>query len=341
MLIKDRYDVLDKIGSGTFGSVHRALDRVTGEQVAIKFLIKTDTIDHFRKEANFLYQQINNRFVVKLLDHDLDAKEPYIVLEYCHGGSLRSWVGRKNPWQQIANALSCATSGLSEIHKNGGFHRDIKPDNLLMTTDSATGLSVIKLGDLGLARMPSAGSMTYSPAGTKHYMAPEVRKALIDPSEDSYQYTQSADIYSLGITALELSTGEVKLKALERLGEDNFPRSLIDLIRRMCASKPESRPNTEIIAKELCVLLAPPPPPISRREGNIAPLILHPKVVQPQPVERAAPPNQQGDNTGAVIAGIGLGALALLGLAALLTESKEWDPSVERYRDANGRFRRS
>lgn len=339
MLLKDRYEVQDKIGAGAFGSVHKALDHKTGDHVAVKFLTQPDTIDLFRKEARLLYEQINNRFVVKLLDHDLDTNNPYIVLEYCHGGSLRSWVGKDYPWQQIANALSCATAGLSEIHKNNGFHRDLKPDNLLMTKDPATGLLVVKLGDLGLARIPSAGSMTYSPAGTKNYMAPEVLEAFLNPNHISYQYSPNADIYSLGITALELLTGTTILREIDKINKEKAPAGFTNLIKSMCASKADERPKTEMIAKELSSLLAPPPAPIP---AKLPIAVIKPRpTVHPQPIMHASPPAPQPETAGAMLAGIGLGALALLGLAALLGNGKEWDPAVDRYRGTDGRFRKS
>lgn len=337
MLLKDRYEVQDELGFGAFGRVNRAFDRVAESYVAIKFLTNIGAIDIFQKEVKLLYQQINNRFVVKLLDHEITAKSPYIVLEYCHGGSLRSWVGKSSPWQQVAHALSCATAGLDEIHRSGGFHRDIKPDNLLMTTDPDTKLSVVKLGDLGLARIPDAGTMTYSPAGTKNYMAPEVLDALLKPNHISYQYTPAADIYSLGITALELLTGSIDLKSLEKWDDHKAPNRLIHLIKRMCAQRAEDRLSTGDIAKELGVILAPPP--ITVPEVIAVPAALQPSVVLPQPVLRAPVQAPQGDSAGAVIAGIGLGALALLGLAALLKDTKEWDPAVGRYRGADGRFK--
>lgn len=319
MLLKERYEVQDKIGAGTYGSVHKAFDHKTQTLVAIKFLNDASTFDIFHKEARQLYDQINNRFVVKLLDHDLYSEKPFIVLEYCLGGSLRSWVGQENPWQQIANALSCATSGLSEIHRLNGFHRDIKPDNLLITRDSETRLQVIKLGDLGLARIPTAGTMTYSPGGTRNYMAPEVLEAMLNPNHVSYQYEPSADVYSLGITALELLTGSTSLQELEKINKSKSPDGFVDLIKRMCSKKAIARPNTESIAKELSQLLAPP--------------------AAPKQITQTAQQARQPDNTGAVIAGIGLGALALIGLAALLDDKKEWDPDAQRYRGSDGKFR--
>lgn len=339
MLLKNRYKVQEKIGAGAFGWVHKALDSYTGDQVvAIKFLTQPDSIDLLQKEVRLLYQQINNRYVVKLLDYDLESRSPYIVLEYCHGGSLRSWVGIDNPWQQIANAIICATVGLAEIHRNNGFHRDIKPDNLLLTTDPDTNFLVVKLGDLGLARIPDAGTMTYRPAGTRNYMAPEVLDAFLKPNHTSYQYAPSADVYSLGITALELLTGKTELQGLKDINKDKVPSGFINLIRRMCALKAEDRPTTVVIAKELGSLLAPPPARIPA--NSPIPAIQDHLIVNPQPVVHASPPKPQVESPGAVLAGLGLGALALLGLVALLGDKKKYDPEVDRYRGSDGRFRR-
>jgi serine/threonine-protein kinase len=98
---------------------------------------------------------------------------PYMVLEYCDGPKLRSWVGRTS-WQTAAMVLLHAASGLVGIHGTGGFHRDIKPENLLLARAPSGGGYLVKVSDFGLARRPKTARppMTRTPGGTEGYIAP-------------------------------------------------------------------------------------------------------------------------------------------------------------------------
>jgi serine/threonine protein kinase len=98
-------------------------------------------------------------------------------------------------------ALTHALNGLHGIHAKGGFHRDIKPDDLLVGIDAQTGQKVIKLGDFGLARVPShsSGPITHTKHGTFGYIAPEILRGS--------PFMPSADVFSLGVVGLELLTG--------------------------------------------------------------------------------------------------------------------------------------
>ena len=140
-----RYRLVRKLGEGGFGSVHLAVDEHSGVNVAIKFLA-FDTEDaraRFEREGRVLYQQVNNRFVIDLLDYNFNHNPPFLVLEYCEGGSLQGWVVKRKPWRAVALALGHAVQGLHEIHAAGGFHRDLKPDNLLIGRDTQSGQLVV------------------------------------------------------------------------------------------------------------------------------------------------------------------------------------------------------
>src|SRR5262249_12934013 len=163
--------------------------------VAVKALARgsASDLERFTRELRMLRTQITNRHVVDVLDWDLGHDPPYLVMEFCEGGPLRAWVGKKPPWRSVAVALAHAINGLHGLHRADGFHRDIKPDNLLMGKDSATGEMVVKVADFGLARAPvtATGPMTRSAMGTPGYIAPEVLAGA--------PYAASADIYSLGV----------------------------------------------------------------------------------------------------------------------------------------------
>jgi serine/threonine protein kinase len=304
--MKKRYLPICELGRGGFGTVYLALDQNTQRYVAIKTL-NTDNPaarEQFHREALTLYRQLNNQFIVDLLDHDLDDSPPYLVLEYCELGSLRSWVGQQRAWQDVAAALTHVIQGLESIHEAGGFHRDLKPDNLLQAAGPTPQTVVIKIADFGLARVPDRASavITRHAAGTDGYIAPEVL------SGDDFH--PGADIYSLGIVATELLTGARNPAGLHRA---QIPNGMRDLVLAMCAVDSTQRPSARRVAAVLHALLNPPP--------------------------SDPPPSSDGPGAGAVIAGVALFAAALVGLAALASGEKKWDASVQRYRGSDGRFR--
>jgi serine/threonine protein kinase len=310
--MRDRYLLLQEISQGAFGRVHLALDQATGRNVALKELLRLDADARvrFQREARMLYRQLNNRYVVDLLDHDFEHEPPYIVLEYCEHGSLRTWVDERRPWRHVAVALSHALQGLEGIHRVGGFHRDLKPENLLVASAPEGGL-VIKIADFGLARVPltSTGTMTQSPAGTHGYIAPEILAGGA--------FNAAADIYSLGVVATELLTGR---RSPELLARGDAPPALRDLVLVMLSTNPANRPATRIIADSLNRILAP-------------------QVAPPPPPQSAAAPTK-ASTAGNTLGGLLLGGLLLAGLAALAGGGSEWDANVERYRGSDGRFRR-
>lgn len=298
------YEFIQDISEGSFGRVYLAKDPQSGGVVAIKEL----------KQLRLLREQIDNRFVVDVLDFDLSHVPPFIVMEYCDGGSLRAWVQDRQPWMVVAEALGHVAEGLAGIHKAGGFHRDIKPDNLLLARVGDHGL-MIKVADFGLARVPrGTGTMTYSAAGTRGYIAPEVLMGA--------DFHSGADIFSLGMVAVELLTGRLDPTAVD---STDAPDGFKSLTRAMISPLPAKRPNIQRVAQLLTTIISPPRTP---KTSQTAP--------PPVPVTR-----QQ--NSGADVAvAVGIGAAlfaAIGGLAYLAANSPEWDDRVQRYRGKDGQFR--
>lgn len=132
------YRLVKLLGRGSFGEVWLAETEADGSRVAIKFLhdITAGALNRFRREVRLLTEHIDNRFVVDIKAHDLNAASPYFVMEFCEGGSLRQFVGKPWAWQAAARVLSCAVQGLTGLHRVVGYHRDIKPDNLLLRCNS-------------------------------------------------------------------------------------------------------------------------------------------------------------------------------------------------------------
>jgi serine/threonine protein kinase len=310
------YEFIQNISEGSFGRVYMARDPQSGGVVAIKELKQLDpaSLRQFERELRLLREQIDNRFVVDVLDFDLNRVPPFIVMEYCDGGSLRAWVQNRQPWLVVAEALGHVAEGLAGIHKAGGFHRDIKPDNLLLAHVNDQGL-MVKVADFGLARVPrGTGTMTYSLAGTRGYIAPEVLMGA--------DFHSGADIYSLGMVSVELLTGGLDPIAID---SSVAPDGLKNLTRAMISPMAASRPNIQRVAQLLTNIISPPRTPVTS---------------QPAPPPTPTPRLQNSGAEVAVAVGIGAALLAAIGgLAYLAANSPEWDGQVQRYRGKDGRFR--
>lgn len=306
-MIDGRYIPLQQLGRGAYGSVFLARDSLSNRQVALKFLMDAspDAVTRFQREARLLRGTLNNRYIVELLGHNLNHTPPYLVMEYCEYGSLRSWVGAQRPWRDVAAALTHVLNGLHGIHAAGGFHRDLKPDNLLVTRHPEQPDRVlIKIGDLGFARTPDtiAHPMTRNAAGTEGYIAPELKAGA--------PFQASADIYSLGIIAAELLTGE---RSAQKLGQMKLPEQMRSMVRSMLSVNPLERPSAQQLAQTLTNLLQNPNVVAEEESSGIGDFLL----------------------TGLLAGG------ALLALAALAGgDEAQWDERVQRFRGPDGKFKK-
>jgi len=236
------YTLQHQLGAGNYGVVYLGYELSTARPVAVKFLTKLDerSFRSFRQEARHLARQANNPHVVDYLAFHPENKPPFVVMEFCEGGSLRTWVEIPHPWPEVTAALLHAALGLKPIHAIGGFHRDVKPDNLLMS--SGEGRVLIKLGDLGLARAPTvdASEFTDGPSGTRAYMAPEVLA--------TGKFSAASDVFALGITGIELLTGSRDPSKLESA---QVPSSLKKLLLEMVDTVSSRRPSISTAAAHL------------------------------------------------------------------------------------------
>jgi serine/threonine protein kinase len=357
------FTLLERLGGGTFGDVYKAVDS-KGALVAIKILKEpgADAFRRFKREYNLLHHERDNRFVVDVYEASLDSDPPYLVMELCVFGSLRTWVETRQPWRTVALVLSHALQGLQGIHRGGGFHRDIKPDNLLRTRSKENPSQwIIKVADFGLVggNLPTSATATFSPAGTQAYMAPEVLT--------HGGVTAQSDIYSLGITGIELLTGRREVSMLQAA---ECPATLKWLLGSMVSVNPAQRPNAGAIAAMLYTLVAPtaqpiaPPqvapqrvtqpgprpaqPPVQAPRRPVGPGPSPQRAAQPQGVANPNVAQQQRQAAAAVAAGaagaaglgiVGIGVLGLLAYMAL-GQDKDWDANVGRYRGSDGKFRR-
>ena len=200
----NRYDMLEKIGTGGMATVYKAKDTLLNRYVAIKILRDSlegeeQVVSNFIKEAQSSASLVHNN-IVSVYDVGEENGLNYMVMEYVDGITLKEYIKQKGalPWQEACDFAIQIGQGISEAHSINIIHRDIKPQNILMTKDKT-----LKVTDFGIARAV-AGETTVvggSALGSVHYLSPEQARG-------GYSDARS-DIYSLGITIFEMLTGTV------------------------------------------------------------------------------------------------------------------------------------
>lgn len=201
-----RYEILEKIGSGSFAAVYRARDKDLGREVAIK-----EIFEQYREDPKYLDGYWQESQLLASLQHpnvitifDILRDRGWLIMELMQSNLSDRLEGRQMDLRSLRTTLAHALRALKYLHARGVIHGDIKPGNLMIDSRKR-----IKIGDFGLARRVSddEGSLV---KGTTKYMAPEV------VSDDFGEVTTQSDLYSLGFTAYELMCGSDNF-------EDLFP----------------------------------------------------------------------------------------------------------------------
>ena len=199
----DLYDIKEKSGKGKFGLVKHAIHKQSGKEVAIKIMAKknmsTADLELAKTEIDIL-KICNHPNIIKLYDVFDTPEYIYIIMEYCSGKDLFSYIEKRNyklPEPRAANIIHKLSMAIFYIHSYGIIHRDLKPENILMTdnTDNAD----IRLLDFGLSKIVGPGEKCTEPYGTLSFVAPEVLKGK--------PYDKSVDLWSIGIIAYLLMCG--------------------------------------------------------------------------------------------------------------------------------------
>ena len=279
-LIADRYELEELVGTGGMSSVFRAHDRQLERRVAIKILHEhyaedPEYLERFRREARAV-ARLSHPNIVTVIDRGDDGGRQYIVFEHVDGENLKELVlrsGRLSVRRALELALAVA-DGLAFAHDHGLVHRDVKPQNVLLSSEGE-----VKVTDFGIARslhMEHGVTQTGTVLGTGEYLAPE--------QASGKPVSPATDVYSLGVVLWELLAGDVPFVgenfvavALRHVNEpppplrerrpDVSPR-LDAAVQRALAKDPARRfPSMNAFAKELRACLAeaegeqaPPPP---------------------------------------------------------------------------------
>lgn len=200
----NRYEMLEKIGTGGMATVYKAKDTLLNRNVAIKILRDSledekNVVSNFIKEAQSSASLVHNN-IVSVYDVGEENGLNYMVMEYVDGITLKEYIKNKGalPWQEACDFAIQIGQGINEAHSINIIHRDIKPQNILMTKDKT-----LKVTDFGIARAV-AGETTVvggSALGSVHYISPEQARGGFTDAR--------SDIYSLGIVLYEMLTGKV------------------------------------------------------------------------------------------------------------------------------------
>ena len=208
-LLGNRYEIIEKIGSGGMATVYKAKCHVLNRYVAIKILRDEFTTDEefvkrFEVEAQSA-ASITHPNIVSVYDVGVDGNLHYIVMELIKGKTLKEIIVEEKgplPWKWSVNIAIQIASALEIAHKNHIIHRDIKPHNIIITEDG-----VAKVTDFGIAKAVSNSTITAfgTTIGSVHYFSPEhARGGFTD---------EKSDLYSLGVVMYEMLTGRVPFDA--------------------------------------------------------------------------------------------------------------------------------
>lgn len=224
--LADRYEIVSKIGAGGMSDVYKAKDHVLGRFVAIKVLKPEFSEDRgfvakFRTEAQSA-AGLEHPNIVNIYDVGSEEGLHYIVMEYVEGITLKTYIEKKGQlsFKEAVSIAIQVARGIEAAHNKQIIHRDIKPQNIMISTEGK-----VKVMDFGIARAASSNTVSSDVMGSVHYSSPEqARNGFVDGR---------SDIYSLGIVMYEMVTGRVPFDgdttvavAIQHLQEEMTPPSV-------------------------------------------------------------------------------------------------------------------
>ncbi len=280
MFVADRYEIMGKIGAGGMSDVYKARDHILGRFVAIKVL-KTE----FSEDVNFVVKfrteaqsaaGLEHPNIVNIYDVGSESGMHYIVMEYVEGVTLKTYIEKKGSltYKEAVSIAIQVGRGMEAAHAKNIIHRDIKPQNILISTEGKA-----KVTDFGIARAVSNNTISADVMGSVHYASPEqARNGFVDAK---------SDIYSLGIVMYEMVTGRVPFDgdttvsiAIQHLQEEmkapgiyakDLPVSLEKIILKCTQKSPDRRyrNTSELLADLKQVLVHPDADFVKIADGSL------------------------------------------------------------------------
>ena len=268
MIIGDRYEILEKIGTGGMSDVYKAKDHKLNRMVAVKVLKQefsenANFVSKFRIEAQAAAGLMHPN-IVNVYDVGEENGIYYIVMELVEGITLKKYIEKKARLS-VKEAISIAiqvSMGIEAAHNNHIIHRDIKPQNIIISKEGK-----VKVTDFGIAKAATSNTITSNVMGSVHYTSPEQARG-------GYSDAKS-DIYSLGITMFEMLTGRVPFNgettvaiAIKHIQEEmpspreyvsEIPISVEQIVFKCCQKSPDRRYQSmgELIADLKRSLMTP------------------------------------------------------------------------------------
>jgi len=268
MMIGDRYEILEKIGTGGMSDVYKAKCHKLNRYVAVKVLKQEfseneNFVSKFRIEAQAAASLMHPN-IVNVYDVGAENDIYYIVMELVEGITLKKYIERKArlSYKEAVSIAIQVSMGIEAAHNNHIIHRDIKPQNIIISREGK-----VKVTDFGIAKAATSNTITSNVMGSVHYTSPEQARGGYSD--------EKSDIYSLGITLFEMLTGRVPFNgettvaiAIKHIQEEmtspkefvpEIPGSVEAIVMKCCQKSPDRRYQNmaEVIADLKQSLISP------------------------------------------------------------------------------------
>lgn len=250
MIIGDRYEILEKIGTGGMSDVYKAKCHKLNRFVAVKVLKQefsenANFVSKFRVEAQAAAGLMHPN-IVNVYDVGEEGGNYYIVMELVEGITLKKYIEKKArlSYKEAVSVAIQVSMGIDAAHNNHIIHRDIKPQNIIISREGK-----VKVTDFGIAKAATSNTITSNVMGSVHYTSPEQARGGYSD--------EKSDIYSLGITMYEMLTGRVPFNgettvaiAIKHIQEEmpsprelvpEIPESVESIVMKCCQKSPERR----------------------------------------------------------------------------------------------------
>ena len=268
MLIADRYEILEKVGTGGMADVYKSKDHTLNRYVAVKVLKQefsenANFVSKFRVEAQAAAGLMHPN-IVNVYDVGEEKGIYYIVMELVDGITLKNYIGKKGylGYKEAVTIALQVSMGLEAAHRNHIIHRDIKPQNIIISREGK-----VKVTDFGIAKAATSDTITSNVMGSVHYTSPEQARGGFSD--------EKSDVYSLGVTLYEMLTGEVPfdgestvaiairhiqepMPSPKKLNKD-IPYSVEQIVLKCCEKSPDRRyQNMQELASDLKKAISDP-----------------------------------------------------------------------------------